>query len=136
MREMNLPVPPVMIARAVKVASDPECTVADLAEVIKTNPVLSAQLLKAVNSAYYALRRKVSAVDRAITFMGVRAVRNILLCFGVQELAPPKSDYPVELFWECSLRRATSAVCLAKHLGIRLAPPRKQQPSVRFVKHS
>ncbi len=116
--EHFLPVPPNVVARVIRVAADPECGTAELAAVIKADPVLSAQVLKAVNSPYYGLRRKLSSVDRAVSFMGIRAVRNLVLCFGVRELAPPKSDYPLNLFWECSLRRASAAKALAKHLKL------------------
>ncbi|MCP4604096.1 MAG: GGDEF domain-containing protein [Proteobacteria bacterium] len=118
MQQETLPVPPHVVARVVQVAADPDSSVSDLAKIIKRDPVLSGQILKSVNSAYYALRRKISAVERAISFMGIRAVRNLVLCLGVRELAPKKSDYPLELFWECSLRRASAAKCLARKIGL------------------
>lgn len=116
--EHFLPVPPNVVARVIRVAADPECGTTELAGVIKADPVLSAQVLKAVNSPYYGLRRKISSVDRAVSFMGIRAVRNLVLCFGVRELAPPKSQYPLNLFWECSLRRASAAKALALRLKL------------------
>lgn len=117
MQELNLPVPPVTVARAIEIAANPNCNIGELIDVVRLSPVLSAQLLKAVNSPYYGLRRKISTVDRAVSFMGIRAVRNILLCFGVQDLSPKKTNYPLDSFWEASVRRAISAVTLAKRIG-------------------
>ena len=117
MQELYLPVPPATVARAIEIAADPDCNFCELTEVVRLTPVLAAQLLKAVNSPYYGLRRKISTVDRAISFMGIRAARNILLCFGVQDLTPKKSPYPMEKFWEGSIRRAMAAVTLAKRKG-------------------
>ncbi|MDJ0764615.1 MAG: diguanylate cyclase [Myxococcota bacterium] len=110
--------PPHVIARVIQVAADPDSTVGELADIIKMDAVLSAQILKSVNSPYYSLRRKLSSVERAISFMGIRAVRNLVLCLGVQGLAPDKSDYPIQLFWESSLRRAVAAKCLARKLKL------------------
>jgi len=116
MKQETLPVPPHVVAKVVKIAANPDSSAVDIAEVIKTDPVLSTQVLKSVNSAYYALRKKVSSVERAVSFMGMRAVRNLVLCLGVRELAPGKSNYPLEVFWECSLRRASAAKLLARRL--------------------
>jgi diguanylate cyclase (GGDEF)-like protein len=117
MQELRLPVPPAAVAKAIELAADPNCDIQDLTNVVRMSPVLSAQLLKAVNSPYYGLSRKISTVDRAISYMGIRAVRNILLCFGVQDLSPKKTKYPLDRFWEGSLRRAIAAVTLAKRTG-------------------
>ena len=119
MQELNLPVPPATVARAIEIAADPNCDITELTHVVRLSPVLAAQLIKAVNSPYYGLRRKISTVDRAISFMGIRAARNILLCFSVQDLTPKKSAYPMEKFWEGSIRRAIAAVTLAKYKGTR-----------------
>ncbi|MCP4679290.1 MAG: GGDEF domain-containing protein [Deltaproteobacteria bacterium] len=118
MRDDNLPVPPHVVARVIQIASDPESGVGDICDVIKTDAVISTQVLKSVNSAYYGLRRKITSIERAVSFMGIRAVRNLVLCLGVQTLAPNNSDYPLELFWECSLKRASTAKCLARRLGL------------------
>lgn len=115
---ITLPIPPTVVAKVIKMAADPDCNVADLGKVVKADPVLSIQMLKAVNSPYYGLRKKMSAVERAVGLMGIRAVRNLVLCFGIQKLSPPKSDYPLELFWEFSLRRAAAAKELALRLNI------------------
>lgn len=117
MQEPSLPVPPASIARAIEIAADPNCRISELADVVRVSPVLSAQLLKSVNSPYYGLRRKIATVDRAVSFMGIRAVRNILLCFGLLDLSPKKSRYPLERLWEGSIRRGIAAVTLAKHKG-------------------
>ncbi len=117
MRNDTLPVPPHVVARVIQVASDPEAGVGDISDIIKTDAVISSQILKSVNSAYYGLRRKIASIERAVSFMGIRAVRNLILCLGVQTLAPKNSDYPLELFWERSLTRASAAKCLARKLG-------------------
>ncbi|MBN2802732.1 MAG: diguanylate cyclase [Deltaproteobacteria bacterium] len=89
----------------------------DIAKVIKVDPVLSSQILKSVNSPFYGLRRKASTVDQAVNFMGIRAVRNLVLCLGVQDLSPKKnSNFPTDKFWENSLRRASAAKCIARKL--------------------
>ncbi|MCU0662882.1 MAG: GGDEF domain-containing protein [Myxococcota bacterium] len=117
-KKIALPVPPHIVAKVISLAANPDCSVPEISKILRADPVLTAQILKAVNSPFYGLRQKISAVDRAVAFMGIRAVRNLVLCLGVQGLAPPKSPYPLELFWEFSLRRAGAAKCLSKRLGL------------------
>jgi diguanylate cyclase (GGDEF)-like protein len=111
------PVPSGVLARVIELASSEICDVGELSTVVASDPVLSTQLLRAVNSPYYGLRRKIQSADRAVAVMGIRAVRNLILCFGVQKLSPNNPHYPLELFWECSLRRAVAARSLANLLG-------------------
>lgn len=118
--EHNLPVPPKIIARVIGVAADPDSTAADLAGLISKEPTLTTQVLRAVNSAHYGLRRRIETVNHAVAFMGMSAVRNLVLCLGVQKLVRPEElgAFPLELFWECSIRRAAAAGCLARRLGL------------------
>ncbi len=119
MQELTLPVLQATVARAIETAADPDCDIEALVEVIRLSPELSAHLLKAVNSSYYGLRRQISSVDQAVSSTGIGTVRNILLCFGAQDLSPNHSTYPLEKFWEASVRRAVAAVTLAKRTGLK-----------------
>jgi diguanylate cyclase (GGDEF)-like protein len=121
--ERHLPVPPVVVGQVVKAAADPDAGVAQLAQIIERDPALSSHLLRAANSPFYAPRTAISTVARAAAFMGVRTVRNLVLCFGVRELSTNregrrgKLDFPLDRFWEASLRRAAVGKCLAKWTG-------------------
>ena len=51
----------------------------DIAAVVSTNPMFSAKILQAVNSAYFNLPDKVTSVGRAITLLGYNNVRSLVL---------------------------------------------------------
>ncbi|MCP3979387.1 MAG: GGDEF domain-containing protein [bacterium] len=118
--KQSLPVPPRIIARVVEVAAAPDSTAADLASLIGTDPTLTAEVLRAVNSAHYGLRGNVSTVHHAVALMGMTAVRNLVLCIGVKTLlrTDDSKSGQQEMFWECSMRRAAASVCLANRLGL------------------
>ncbi len=59
---------------------------ADLHRVIKADPVLSARLLKLVNSAYYGLPGKVASLEKAVILLGVTAVKNLAVAASVEQL--------------------------------------------------
>jgi diguanylate cyclase (GGDEF)-like protein len=116
----RLPIPPPFLARFVELAADPNVETSRLAAVLKNDPVLSARVIGLANSSFHSPRSPVATVERAVSFLGLRAVRNIVLCVGVKKLYPEKElhGFPLERFWESSLRRASAARCLAVKLGL------------------
>lgn len=116
-REPLLPAPPAIIAKVVQLAAQADCDAHELARVLRTDPSLSASILRMANSALYGFAHKVSTVERALALLGIRTVRNLVLCFGVRGMTPVGVAYPIDLFWEFSVRRAASA----REIGRRLS---------------
>jgi len=118
MSETDLPILPVVVTRVTEAAADPECGATDLAHIIQQDPVLSARVLQAVNTSFYSPRCQVTSVQRAVSFMGINAVRNLVLCMVVRQLYPPRTDIDLEIFWEWSLRRAAASNALARQMDL------------------
>ena len=93
-------------------ANDPNCNTLELLRLITSDPVLVSRILKAVNSTYYALPQKIGSVERAIAFLGLKAVKNLALAGGFQgmfsgpELVP--GIRPIDL-WQHSLTVGAAA---------------------------
>ena len=117
MNQTKLPVPPNVVMNVTQTAADPRSSSMDLARILEQDPVLSANMIKAVNSPLYSPRSKISTVSRAVSFMGINAVRNLVLCLAIREIFPHSLAFPLERFWECSLRRAVAARSMGKLLG-------------------
>lgn len=60
---------------------DENSSTADIAALIAPDPAMSAALMKLANSATYSIGGDVACVDRAVTLVGLRQVRD--LAFGV-----------------------------------------------------
>ena len=118
MSQQNLPVAPGIIMQVTQLAADPDSGAMDLARLIQKEPVLSAQVLRAVNSPYYSPNSRISSVNRAVSYMGSTAIRNLVLCLVVRGSFSVSDDFSLEFFWESSLRRAAAARCLADRLRI------------------
>ncbi|GGO79444.1 hypothetical protein GCM10011348_13720 [Marinobacterium nitratireducens] len=52
---------------------------ADIARIIEQDPAIAAKLMQLVNSALFGLRRQVSRIDEAVTIVGVRMIRDLML---------------------------------------------------------
>lgn len=77
---------PHIAMKAMEVANDPESSVIDMKNVIEMDPALSARVLRCVNSSAYAPREKISNVQRAISYLGLRQIRNLALTASVADL--------------------------------------------------
>jgi diguanylate cyclase (GGDEF)-like protein len=115
----DLPSPPAAVARVVRLASNPEITADKLGAAVGGDPAFTAELLRTVNSPFYGLPKPVNDAARAVTVLGMRALRHLAICFAVR--ASLKNSgfraQDLEAFWEDCLRRAVSARMLARLSG-------------------
>ncbi len=92
---------------------------AEFALPIESDPGLTGQVLRFVNSSYFGFSHEISSVKLAITLVGVRTIKNFALWSAVFSLMPnPKcGPFDLKLLWQDSLRRALFARNIAKLLG-------------------
>ncbi len=119
-RPSDLPAPPKDAIRIVQACSRPGVDSRDLARLVANDPVLTAELLRISNSAYFGLVSQVKSVSRAVTVLGNRALRNLMLCLSMRDAL--RSDaipgFNIDVYWEDALRRAVSARMLASLAGL------------------
>jgi len=114
-RPSDLPAPPKDAIRIVQACSNPGIDSRDLAQIVANDPVLTAELLRVANSAYFGLVSQVKSASRAVTVLGSRALRNLVLCIAMRDALRADSipGFDIDLYWEDALRRAVSARSLA-----------------------
>ena len=62
---------------AIEVASDPSADVAELVELISSDPLLCSELLKTANSVLYATHVPAESMHDAVMRIGLRALRSL-----------------------------------------------------------
>ncbi len=112
----DLPAPPQAALHIVKACSEPEITSQELSRLAAADPVLTAELLRVVNSPYFGMSRQVQSISHAVTVLGLRALRNYVLCLSVRDSISKEAipNFNMSEFWEDSLRRAVVAQHIAK----------------------
>ena len=98
---------------------DPRYSLADIGNVIATDPGLSARLLRIVNSAFYGFQSKIDTVSRAVTVVGADDFYNLVVA---TEVVTRFSSIPTDLidmtsFWLRSVHCSVLAKLLAKNSG-------------------
>lgn len=75
----HVPPFPKVAQRVSEMLNDPEVSAAALAEVIQYDQVITANVLKICNAAYFGLPRKVSSLDEALVIVGNDTLRDIII---------------------------------------------------------
>ncbi len=79
----KMPALPVTVGKVVEIANKQGTSPVDLNKVVSMDPVLTARVLRLVNSAYYGLSTRVTTLVRAIIMLGVNTVKNLALSAAV-----------------------------------------------------
>jgi len=109
----ELPQFPDNILHLQRLISDPKSEITDIARQISTDPTLTADLLKLVNSAQFMLPRRVDNIVEAVKLVGMKGVRNLLYTHGTQKILGQKYK-EMRTLWQHSYRTAFYAYNLAK----------------------
>ncbi len=105
------------VGKVLEVCSRADASPNELNKVIALDPVLTGQVLKLINSAYYSLVNKVTSLTRAITMLGLNTVKNMALStaiIGTVASAKKSKVLPTRRFWAHSISVGVSAKLLAR----------------------
>ena len=111
---------PEVTVRLIELVEDPNSTARDLHKMIKTDPALSAKVLKVVNSAFYGLPGQIASVDRAIVLLGMSAVKNIAVAASIARLfksGQMSEQFTAKDLWRHSVAVGVAAKLIAKASG-------------------
>jgi HD-like signal output (HDOD) protein len=119
----QLPALPQSAIRLLELSQNPDNGPAEFAVPIESDPGLTGQVLKFVNSSYFGFSREISSVKLAITLVGIRTIKNFSLWSAVFSLMPNPKCGPFDLkaLWQDSLRRGLFARAFGKVLGLKEA---------------
>ncbi len=118
-RLSDVPSPPDPALRVLQACASDSVQSRQLAEMVRVDPRLTAEILKIVNSAYFGVAREVTSIAYAVTMIGHRALRNLVLCISVRDVLTRSSlpNFDAMSFAQEALRRAVSARSLAEKVG-------------------
>jgi len=79
----DLPSIPETLMEILKVLDDPHSGAMDLAEVVRLDAPLMSKVLRLANSPYYCQRGNLADINRCISVLGYRTVRQVAICVTV-----------------------------------------------------
>jgi HD-like signal output (HDOD) protein len=113
----EIPPLPAATARLVREVGADEPDLQCVSELITASPEIAAKVLQTVNSAYFGLPRPISNIMRAVTMLGLRKVRPLILSFAMKKslVLPGNSLFDQQGFWSDALFKALLARAMADH---------------------
>jgi len=116
----QLPALPQSAIRLFELSQDSNNSSAEFAVPIESDPGLTSQVLRFVNSSYFGFSHEISSIKLAVSLVGIRTIKNFTLWSAVFSLMPNPKCGPFDLksLWQDSLRRAVFARRFGKLLGL------------------
>ncbi|MBI3599821.1 MAG: HDOD domain-containing protein [Nitrospinae bacterium] len=114
----RLPALSPTISKIIELTQNSNTSASDLLKVIKLDPVLTAKILRLINSAYFGMPESVTSINTAIVLLGFNTIKNLALSTEVlSSFNPGKGvEFNVEKFWLHSLAAAVTCKTLALHI--------------------
>lgn len=116
--QLVLPSLPEVAVRISKAFQDNVSDAATIAEMIQTDPVITAKLIKAANSAMYGRRTPVESCVGAVIRLGASITHKLVLSFAMRELFQSESSLlrqRMQELWRHSTKVGALCYVLAKH---------------------
>ncbi len=121
----RLPTLPAVAVRLLNCFSDPEVSLAKVAEIVQFDPAVTAKLLRAASSASMGATKPVTDVRRALNILGIKRVTSLALCFSLCEGSMTPGPFS-KLYRKVWLRAVVQAQA-ASDIAARTAPPRQAE---------
>lgn len=114
---------PEVCLKVTALVEDPNSSIDDIGKVISQDPGLTVKILKISNSAMYGRSSEVDTVSRAITLLGTRQIRDLVLATSAFDTFKGISNTLVSMedFWLHSILCGLAANKLTKLCGLRNA---------------
>lgn len=94
-----------------------------LAQIVDSDPMVAASVLRRINSAYYGVRRRIASVQKAVMLLGFLEVANLVLTAGMVQLEETfGAEEPSDMF-EHLMRQSIGTAQYARELSNHLELP-------------
>lgn len=117
-QSVKLPVMPEVAHVLIRTLHDEDVTIAQVRELIAKDPVLTAKVLRAANSAAVGARREIGTLDAAIAMLGMAQVRTLALTACMNVAFPVIKGLDRTEFWRNCMACAGYAQWLASGIGV------------------
>ncbi len=96
---------PETAIQLIQLFRDPNCSAGQLLKVIQKDAALSAKVIKTVNSAFYGLETKITNLQCAMAYMGVKTVKEVTLASSMTQGRKPTviGQFSTTDLWDHSL---------------------------------
>lgn len=96
----DLPTIPAIVSRVVTMLDNSESNPDEIADLMLSDQVLAARVIRVVNSPLYRTTNPISSVKRALLFIGFKSVREMILTsYFVDAFRQKDQPFDMKMFW-------------------------------------
>lgn len=106
---------PAIVNRIAAMVSTGTVSASEIAEEISKDQILTAKVLKLVNSGFYAFRQPITTITHAMVLLGLDVVKTLVMTASVLDIVDTMNQY-MEGLWEHSLGTARAAHHIADRM--------------------
>ena len=111
----DLPTLPTVLGKVSKLVEDPNSSTEQIARVISMDQVLSAKVLKMVNSPVYGFPGRIATIQHALVLLGFNVIKGIIISTSVFDMM----EGSMKGLWDHSMGCALACSTVAKHVGFK-----------------
>ena len=111
----DLPTLPAVLEEVSKLLEDPNSSTQQIAKLISRDQVLSAKVLKMVNSPIYGFPGRISTIQHALVLLGFNVIKGLIISTSVFELMTTS----MVGLWEHSVGCAMACNAIAREAGFK-----------------
>jgi putative nucleotidyltransferase with HDIG domain len=118
-----LPPIPQTAQKALAIIRDPGTNAADLAEILASDQVLAARVLRWANSAYYGMENRIVSVRQAIVILGMNVIQQLIMASSISDQmdqALPGYGLKRGELWHHALGTAVGAQLISKQYHLKI----------------
>jgi len=121
-RSAAIPSMPQVATRFLEIIQDPDFEYRQVAEVLSTDPGMASEILRLANSALFGVTRQVTSLSQALTLLGIKRIRSLVLGRYIVDSINQKASVRIKTsyYWRRSVGTAVLAARLADTLAANL----------------
>lgn len=114
----DLPAIPAIVSKVVSMLDDVDADSDAIADLMLSDQVLAARVIRIVNSPLYRANSEITSVKRALLFLGFKSVREMILTsYFVGAFKGRGESFDIKTFWMHSFSVGAVSQCIAGMVG-------------------
>ena len=99
-----MPTLPEAVVRILRLSNSPDVEVEDIADAILMDKVLTARMIRLVNSAFWGIQRHIDSIREAIIYLGLHQIQSIVLTTSLFNTFQSRNPlFRISAIWEHGL---------------------------------
>lgn len=114
----DLPTIPIVATKVLQLLDNPDVSVEEIADLMLSDQVMTARVMKLINSPVYKPAQEITSLKRALVYLGLRHVRELALTTSViNAFDGTTGALELNTFWEHSFGVGMVSKIIAQKIG-------------------